>query len=76
MRSVMTAKQVATEYFGGSVSYWKLLELAKAGKLPHFKVGSRVFFRCEALDEWVKQQETDIRSQPDQNGVIRLVAAQ
>lgn len=76
MRSVMTAKQVATEYFGGSVSYWKLLELAKAGKLPHFKVGSRVFFRCEALDEWVKQQETDIRSQPDPNGVFRLVAAQ
>ena len=37
MRSVMTAKQAAAEYFGGSVSYWKLLELAKTGKLPHFK---------------------------------------
>ena len=76
MQSVMTAKQASTEYFGGSVSYWKLLELAKTGQLPHFKVGSRVFFRWEALDEWVKQQETDIRSQPDPNGVIRLVAAQ
>ena len=76
MQSVMTAKQAATEYFGGRVSYWKLLELAKTGQLPYFKVGNRVFFRWEALDEWVKQQETDIRSQPDPNGVIRLVAAQ
>ena len=57
MQSVMTAKPAAAEYFNGAISYWKLLELAKTGQIPHVKVGYRVIFRREALDAWMKAQE-------------------
>ena len=76
MNTVMNAKQASAQFFGGTVSYWKLLELAKTGQIPHFKVGNRVFFRRESLDDWIKRQESDFRSQPNPHGVIRLVATQ
>ena len=57
MQSVMTAKQAAAEYFGGTISYWKLLALCKAGEIPFIKVGYRVFFRRESLDAWMENQE-------------------
>ena len=57
MQTVMTAKQAATEYFNGTISYWKLLELAKSGQIPHVKVGYRIIFRREALDAWMQSLE-------------------
>ena len=45
-------------YLGGKLSYWTLLELAKAGELPHIRIGRRVFFRKQAIDAWLIELET------------------
>jgi len=50
MRATMQTKPAA-EYLG--LSYWKLLELVKAGKVPHIRVGGRILFRRESLDKWL-----------------------
>ena len=57
VKSVMTAKEVSSEYFEGGVSYWKVLEEFRCGRIPGFKIGTRVFFRRESLDKWVAQEE-------------------
>lgn len=55
----------AARYLG--VSYWKLLELAKAGEVPHIRVGGRILFRRESLNKWLEQQEAaSIRQEPEQ----------
>jgi hypothetical protein len=61
----MTAKEVAAEYFGGTVSYWKILEEFKAGRLPGFKIGSRVFFRVGTLNEWLVAKECSCKDRDD-----------
>ncbi|HHY32379.1 MAG TPA: helix-turn-helix domain-containing protein [Firmicutes bacterium] len=53
-RVTMPAKQAA-EYLG--MSYWKLLEYAKAGKIPHVRLPGKLLFRRESLDKWLEQQE-------------------
>lgn len=50
MRATLKAREAA-DYIG--LSYWKLLELAKAGEVPHARVGGRVLFRRESLDAWL-----------------------
>lgn len=57
MNNVMSARQAANEYFNGTVSYWKLLEMVKARQIPYVKVGGRIFFRRTTLDEWMEQLE-------------------
>ena len=39
------------------ISYWKVSNDAKNGKLPCFKVGNRVLFRRDKLLEWAAEQE-------------------
>lgn len=73
MQNVMSPRQAAMEYFNGTVSYWKLLSLAKSGIIPHFKIGGRVFFRKESLDAWIATLEASPSSHPIETGVIRLV---
>lgn len=53
---LMDAKHAAayTQVF----SYWTLLDYAKRGKVPHIRIGKRVFFRAESLDQWLKGLET------------------
>ena len=58
-KTVMTAKEASKDYFENTISYWKLLELAKAGKIPYFKVGSRILFKRESLDNWISDLEKD-----------------
>ncbi len=53
-RSTLTAKEAA-KYLG--ISYWKVLEMAKRGEIPHIRAGSRVLFRRESLDQWMLEQE-------------------
>lgn len=57
MIATMTAKEASDQYFGGTISYWKLLKMAKTGIIPHIRVGSRFLFRKETLDEWLSTQE-------------------
>ena len=72
MSAVMTAKQAAHEYFGGTVSYWKLLDLAKSGKIPHVRVGGRVIFRRAVLDEWMRGLEVRPAEKLDESSVRPL----
>ncbi len=53
-KATMPAKEAATYL---NISYWKLLELAKAKKVPHIRAGSRVLFRRESLNDWLAEQE-------------------
>lgn len=62
MRATLPAKPAA-KYIG--ISYWKLLELAKAGELPHIRVGRRLLFRRESLDRWLEQQEAGSVQKPE-----------
>lgn len=54
MTTTMTSREAA-QYMG--VSYWKLLELAKAGRVPHVRLDGRVLFRRDALDVWMSTLE-------------------
>jgi len=53
-RATMPARQAAG-YVG--ISYWKILELAKAGRIPHVKLDGRLLFRRESLDRWLTERE-------------------
>ncbi|MEW6425191.1 MAG: helix-turn-helix domain-containing protein [Bacillota bacterium] len=71
-KATMRAK-AAAEYI--DVSYWKLLELAKAGRIPHIRIDGRLLFRREALDKWLEQQEqASLKREPEQaiRGIRRL----
>ncbi|MGD0154042.1 MAG: excisionase family DNA-binding protein [Thermacetogeniaceae bacterium] len=42
------------------ISYWKILEMAKGGEIPHIRLsgqGGRVLFRRQALTDWMKEKE-------------------
>lgn len=39
------------------VHYETLLKGARRGEIPHFKVGRKVLFRKESLDEFIRKQE-------------------
>lgn len=63
MRATMQAKEAAA-FLG--MSYWKLLELKKAGKVPHVPIGGRVLFRKESLERWLQEREAaSIRLEPE-----------
>jgi len=69
---LLDAKEAAayTQVF----SYWTILDLAKQGKVPHIRVGRRVFFRAEALDGWIKDLETGGAQEADpEPGTLRRV---
>lgn len=55
MRICITAKEAA-EVLG--IGYTKVLELAGRGLLPHARLGRRVVFRRDALEQWLNHQMT------------------
>lgn len=71
-KMIMSAKQAANEYFKNTISYWKLLELVRAGKIPYFKVGSRILFRRDALDNWISELEKSPLQNKNDNEVKPL----
>ncbi len=62
MTSTMRAKEAAT-YLG--FSYWKLMELRKAGKVPSIQLDGLILFRKETLDQWLAEQEAASIKQED-----------
>ena len=50
----LNAKQAAS-YIG--ISYWTLLNIARQGKIKHFRGGNKLLFRQKSLDEWMAQEE-------------------
>lgn len=53
-RTTLTMKETA-EYLG--VSYWLVTQLVKRKQIPCSRVGGKVLFRKEALDNYLKQKE-------------------
>ena len=53
-RTTLTMKETA-EYLG--VSYWLVTQLVKRKKIPCSRVGGKVLFRKEALDNYLQKQE-------------------
>jgi len=45
--------EAAARYLGG-ISRDNLYRLARKGVVPHFRVGSRIFFNRAVLDEWIR----------------------
>lgn len=70
-RETITAREAA-EYLG--ISYWKLLQLVKAGEIPHIRFPGRILFRRKSLDDWMEEQEMRsirAREEAEQKGKIR-----
>lgn len=53
-RTTLTMKETA-EYLG--VSYWLVNQLVRRKQIPCARVGGRVLFRIQALDEYLKEKE-------------------
>ena len=53
-RTTLTMRETA-EYLG--VSYWLVTQLVKRKQIPCSRVGGKVLFRKEALDNYLKQKE-------------------
>ena len=54
MMQVFTVKEVAT-YLNCSVS--SIRTLVRNKEIPHFRIGSKLNFNKEAIDNWVHNQE-------------------
>ena len=53
-RTTLTMKETA-EYLG--VSYWLVNQLVRRKQIPCARVGGRVLFRVQALDEYLREKE-------------------
>ena len=53
-RTTLTMKETA-EYLG--VSYWLVTQLVRRKQIPCSRVGGKVLFRKEALDNYLQKQE-------------------
>lgn len=54
IKVTLTAKQAAN-YLG--ISYWLVTKLTRERKIPHIKLGSKILFRQETLDQFMEEQE-------------------
>lgn len=53
-RTTLTMRETA-EYLG--ISYWLVNQLVHRREIPCARVGGRVLFRVQALDEYLKEKE-------------------
>ncbi|GHH96658.1 excisionase family DNA-binding protein [Neobacillus kokaensis] len=60
-RQTLSAKEAA-KYIG--ISYWLILDITKRKEIPCIRVGSRVLFRKDALDDWMEEKEHESVQQP------------
>ena len=61
---VYTESQLAAEF---GISAWTVRRWRIKGALPHFRTAGRIFYRLEAVEKWMSQQE-------EQNAHQALVA--
>lgn len=52
-RSTLTTYEVA-EYLGVSVDM--IYKLVREKKIVHFRIGSRILFKKEAIEQWIEKQ--------------------
>ena len=51
----LRAKDVATYFFDGKISYARVLALTKDGKLPATRIDKCYYYTQEALVEWAEK---------------------
>ena len=51
----LKAKDVAQDFFGGTISYGKVLTMTKAGILPAKKFGRVYYYTLDALNNWAEK---------------------
>lgn len=62
-KQILDIKEIAS-FLGVSIS--EIRRLIKAGELPCFRIGNRIKFNMESVNEWIKQQEQLTKlEQPD-----------
>ena len=52
----MTVKEAAP-YIGASE--YKLREMVRQKEVPHYRIGNRILFRKEVLNQWIEHQENE-----------------
>lgn len=55
-RTTLTMRETA-EYLG--ISYWIVNQLVRRKQIPCARVGGRVLFKVQALDEYLKNKEQE-----------------
>lgn len=52
--NLISAKECKIVFFRSLISVTKIYEMAKKDEIPHVKIGSRVLFDLDDLNEWYK----------------------
>lgn len=53
---LITAEEVSQKFFGGRLSYYAVNSMARKKQIPFLKIGNRVFFDTETLEQYFKMQ--------------------
>lgn len=56
---LMNAQEVSEQIFRGAVSYQTIIKLAHSGDMPCAKIGRKIFFTKEKVEEYLKNKFTE-----------------
>ncbi|URJ48738.1 helix-turn-helix domain-containing protein [Paenibacillus polymyxa] len=56
-RNTLTFAEAWDEVFERAISKDKLYAECRAGRIPHMKIGSKLIFRRDTLEGWIREQE-------------------
>jgi len=56
MSKILTVKQTAQEFFGGTISQEMICVLVRQKKIPHVRLGSRILLDEEVLQRWWEKE--------------------
>lgn len=58
-RNTLTFAEAWEEVFEKRISKDKLYAEVRAGRIPHMKIGAKILFRRDVLEEWFRQKERE-----------------
>ncbi|MBB5337601.1 helix-turn-helix domain-containing protein [Pectinatus brassicae] len=70
---LLNSKEVSEQIFRGAVSYQTILRLAHSGKIPYIKVGRKMFFTADTIENYLKKQlsnTTIAKNESEPNSII------
>lgn len=56
-QQITMSAQDAARYLG--ISYWLITQMVKKGEIPHIRLGKKIFFRKQTLDQFMDVQEKE-----------------
>lgn len=72
-RQIRTADEVRKEFFQNRIGRNKLYDMTKQGLIPHLKVGRRILYCIEDLNDWWEQQmQQSNQKEVNENNVRNL----